>query len=123
MSREHRTHRIILEDEYTGIKYWIVENGLYTEDGNYDMKWYCAYVLPPHHLKDMDTDELEVHGGITWNGFLNIIGLEVWGWDYNHCYDMVDGEVFKTKLQSKPIEEVVDIIASECQEFIRRYLI
>lgn len=123
MSNEKRLHRVILEDEYFGIKYWIVENGLYTDDGHYDMKWYCAYVQPPHHLKNINTDDLRVHGGITWNGFLNLIGLEVWGWDYNHCYDMEEDNIFKTKFQSKPIEEVVDIIASECQEFIRRYLI
>lgn len=117
MSKEKHIDQVVFEDEYCGVNYWIKQYGLYTEDGEYDYRWYCAYVKVPKKYLKLDTDELEVHGGITYNRD------DVWGWDYNHYYDMDVDNGLKNKYQSKPIEEVVDIIASECQEFIRRYLI
>lgn len=118
MSREKAIDRVVFEDEYCGINYWIKEYGYYTEDGKYDMRWFCAYVsVPKKFRKKYDTRDLDVHGGITYN-----IG-EIWGWDYNHCDDVDFDNGLKNKFQSKPIEEVVDIIASECQEFIRRYFV
>ncbi len=128
MSKENRIHRVVFEDNYCGVKYWIVENGYYTDDGSYDMRWYCAYVKPPltKKIKYKDKlDDLEVHGGITFDGDLSIIkGCRyVWGWDYNHAYDCLEETLFKTKFQMMEQNEVIDIIQNDCQEFIRRYLI
>lgn len=118
MSKEKRIDQVVFEDEYCGVNYWIKQYGYYTEDGKYDMRWYCAYVkVPKKKYLRWDTDVLEVHGGITYNR------NGVWGWDYNHSWDVDFDNGMKNKYQSKPIEEVVDIIASECQEFIRRYFI
>jgi hypothetical protein len=108
-----------------------VENGVHTDDGLYNITWYCAYVKPPFtkRLEYMNKlDELEVHGGITFNGKMDIIGNHhIWGWDYNHYEDMADTDILQdmlqTKLQLKPISEVRDIISKDCREFIRRYLV
>lgn len=114
--KSERIDRVIFEDEYFGVRFKIKEYGLIDIDNDYDCRWYCAYVQVPKDKLHLDTDELEVHGGITYNK------KDIWGWDYNHGYDMSD-TLFKTKLQLKPIEYVIDFISMECQEFIRRYLI
>lgn len=117
MSKEKHIDQIVFEDMYCGVHYWIKQYGLYTEDGQHDYRWYCCYVEVPKKKLKLKVEDLEVHGGITFNHD------GVWGWDYNHYMDLDLEHPLKTKFQSRPIEEVVDIIASDCQEFIRRYLI
>lgn len=115
--------KVIFTDEYYGIQYWIIQYGVRTSQ--FETKWYCAYVQPPEDKLDLDVDELEVHGGITFDGEHRLLDDEyVWGWDYNHSMDYVPKDDFyKTKLGLKPVEEVIDIISEDCQEFIQKYLL
>lgn len=117
MSREKHIDQVVFEDEYCGVNYWIKQYGHYTEDGQYDYRWFCAYVSVPKKKRKLKVEDLEVHGGITYNT------KDVWGWDYNHYYDIDMTNGMKNKYQLMSIDLVIDIIASECQEFIRRYLI
>lgn len=126
MSKEQYVHKLINNGEYQGVKFWIVKNGIRSEDISFDYTWYCAYVEPPKDkLKTLKVDDLEVHGGITLNGYLDLCGKRrVWGWDYNHHIDtdFTDGQL-KNKFQKIHEFEVIDIISNDCREFIGRYLV
>ena len=114
---------LIFTDEYCGIQFWIMQRGFHGLD--HDLIWYCAYVKPPEDKLDLDVNELEVHGGITYRGGLRPhIEDYVWGWDYHHSFDIVDfPDHLATRLQIKPIKEVIDIVSEDCQDFIRQYLL
>lgn len=80
-------------------------------------------------LEDKDPDEdinVYPHGGITFKGYLPILKNRklVWGWDYNHSQDITfnDDNFLETKLQvleeTSGIEDVIDILVSEIEEYI-----
>lgn len=126
MSKEGHIHKLINNGEHQGVKFWIVKNGIRNDEIGFNYVWYCAYVEPPKDkLKTLDVKELAVHGGINWNGYMDLCGKRrVWGWDYNHSFDLdfKDGQL-KNKFQKIHEFEVIDRISNECREFIGRYLV
>lgn len=129
MSKEKRLQEVISNGMIDEIKYYIVKNGLYNPTNNKWAIWYCSYIEVPSVLEDKDPDEdIDVypHGGITFKGYLPILENRklVWGWDYNHSQDITfnDDNFLETKLQvleeTSGIEDVIDILTSEIEEYI-----
>lgn len=129
MSKEKRLQKVISNGMIDGIKYYIVKNGLYNPTNKKWGIWYCSYIEVPSLLEDKDPDEdinVYPHGGITFKGYLPILENRklVWGWDYNHSQDITfnDDNFLETKLQvieeTNGIEDVIDILTSEIEEYI-----
>ena len=120
---EKRDFKIIKKGRVHGFKYYIVEHHLYTVG----FKWYCCYVGIPDFIKSqVDPDECEVHGGITFKGYHDRIAFGtrfLWGWDYNHFDDMVLDDCFKTKLQILDEETRLNILYGDVVKFIERNLL
>ena len=122
MTKDDRIYELVHSGEYQGIKFYIMKYGFKTEE--FDYHWYCGYVEPPKDKLTLNISELEVHGGITFDGYRQDMSKNrIWGWDYNHCEDIDYENKLKNKFQFKSKEEVVNIISKDCQEFIRRYLV
>lgn len=98
------TDKIVDQVFYKGYKYYIRYRLLATND------FYCGYVEIPkkHSLYGVDEDELEyinVHGGLTFSGFLDFSDEYLLGFDCTHAGD--DTGV-----------EDANYVASECERLI-----
>lgn len=122
MCREERIIKVVSTGKIRGIKYWIVEQGLYNSIQDKWGIWYCAYIKPPRSWRKLDVEELNSypHGGITWIGELPSTGCYVWGWDYNHCTDISwnSNNFLETKLQVLGREKAINIITRDIVDFI-----
>lgn len=123
MNKEKRTQEVVDGGMIDGIKYYIVENGLYNPYSKNWGIWYCAYIVPPFCVRGKDPDEdIEVfpHGGITWKGYLDILKKTVWGWDYNHSQDITFNydNFLETKLQVLGRNKAIEIIRKDIEEYI-----
>ena len=101
MIYKEQCYVILDQGEYKGRKYFIISYGAYP----------CAYVENKENYDYDDLENLNVHGGVTFNGSKE--NTHVIGWDYGHCCDYVsylpnvDGKKWTT---SEIKEEVFDVI-------------
>jgi hypothetical protein len=117
---------IATQDEYKGIKYFIVGGGIFPRA--YVM---CSYeFLADHSTDDDGLNCIFVHGGVTWKGDVCNLNThpEGWtghcfGWDYGHACDWIGYLSDYDNYMSQNIKWSLEEIREECHNAIDQYLI
>lgn len=109
-TNDMHTSEVLYSDIYKGFNYYIVSYGTHP----------CCYISLNNYLVPED---LKVHGGITWSGYLRDVNIHSddigIGWDYAHAGDRfgeyyVNGHTWKTtELIKECIDAIEEIIRGE----------
>lgn len=102
MIYKERCYEILDQGEYKGRKYFIISYGTYP----------CAYIENKENYTCNDLKNLNVHGGISFEGSKE--NTNVIGWDYGHCCDFVSdapnlgGKQWTTREIKEEVFSVID---------------